>query len=508
MKLKTDQIQWTQKGVEDYEWPLNRLEGKALYESLFKAIVRYGRSLESEEAKTVLKILSTEICLIVHAVCLSEKIFHHQKDKISPSDIPDRHLFWSAACNQDYSILSDFSFYAFERGLQTSSAWKKYLRPIKYWGVKGFKRGNLKTLDSDQDIACIAYSPLAVDHQKNIQKPVTLLSYDEWFYPPESKAQPYNDLKIVDALTEVTDQQGFNISESAKDFLYHIIARNAGWVQFYMKRLDHLKIPQQLWLTSMGNSYGRLLAAKVLEKEGKVVVHDHAQGGNFSNDYHVGFNEFQLASEFITFTAHQADYYQRIVSDVTIDNAVKVKSFTKSDQVFLMPDHPVQIKDKEKRKKTILYPCPLINRDVSGAVPLMGGAEIIDWQARLFTALNEAGYQIHFKPHPLTKQHFPDYEAVFDLITIEKPFEQAMADAEHMLFDWTLTTTFGNALFSDRPITVIDFGVARYDSQEKHILSDRCHWIEGTIDEENRSQTNWKDLISCIDNPKAYDGTK
>lgn len=504
----SEDIRWNSSGVDNFFWPLNRLSSKKLYETLLLRYVALARKNKNEDSGDFL-IIVLNFFSLVNSVLSAENFQNAlRKNNLKPV-FPEKHVLWKAAYAGDYTNLPPMFTGDIDKGLgppvSIVSSVKRRLRPWKdnTSPLKGFKRSHLGLYNPDRDIACTSYCSVARHMQKQTGKPVHLIALDEWFYPSSSARDvlPVHNFSLIDDILQdvrqVAAEFDITVSEASFAYMRHWLAYNMGWVKFYRRRIETLNIPvpRTLWAGSLGNVFNRMLAQFVREKGGFVQVHDHGEGGSYSQDLFLPFRELNQASRFVTFSDHQASQYRNNASTILIGNdKPEIMAIQPEDHIFKRWHKPFP----RSKGKIVLYPCPLINLDVMGAVPLASAMEAIDWQARLFDHLNKAGFTVWFKPHPLTFHPFPDYGKVFNVIKKDEAFESVMDQADHILFDWTLTTTFGNAFKTDKPITVLDFDLARYSEDEKVMLGQRCTLVKGWFDADNRMQTDWNQLIRAL----------
>ena len=92
------------------------------------------------------------------------------------------------------------------------------------------------------------------------------------------------------------------------------------------------------------------------------------------------------------------------------------------------------------------------------AIAQMADALYWDFQIRIVEELQKLDVDLLCKPHP-EGQFFGKRNPVESLAsTSYKPFEQHLDDADVFVFDAPTSTTFGEALCTDRPVVLIDRG--------------------------------------------------
>jgi len=124
----------------------------------------------------------------------------------------------------------------------------------------------------------------------------------------------------------------------------------------------------------------------------------------------------------------------------------------------------------------------------------------VDWQARLLGKLTKWGYQVLHKPHPGGTARPPiGFVEKFGVRMLGGRFEDVMSRADLYLFDFALTSTFGPALSSAKPMVLIDFGMAPWIEEARKMLERRCAIVRGWFDEANRAHVHWDELRDAIE---------
>jgi hypothetical protein len=124
---------------------------------------------------------------------------------------------------------------------------------------------------------------------------------------------------------------------------------------------------------------------------------------------------------------------------------------------------------------------------------------LLDWHARLLCKLQQSGYAVTLKAHPDSLFSPPDFFRRGVPAHVEPlRFEQVADEADLFLFDNPLSTTFGHALKSTKPVVLIDFGLTKFTERGRQLLERRCAIIEGQTDASDRWRTDWSDLNDAI----------
>jgi len=131
--------------------------------------------------------------------------------------------------------------------------------------------------------------------------------------------------------------------------------------------------------------------------------------------------------------------------------------------------------------------------------PLLPTPVAADWHARLISNVRGWGYEMLLKPHP--GSHYPIPPAFTEELgarLLTERFERVLADADAVMFDSPMSTTFGVALASEKPVILIDLGRAIFRPEARALLEKRCRIVKAWFDETNRLQIDWDELRRAI----------
>ena len=122
----------------------------------------------------------------------------------------------------------------------------------------------------------------------------------------------------------------------------------------------------------------------------------------------------------------------------------------------------------------------------------------LDWQHRILGMLGALPIELVHKPHPggLFTGRPPglDHFARVD----DRLFEQAMRDADCLVFDIAASTTFSIALSSDRRIVLLDFGCMRFSEEVWPMIKARCRVVPVLCDDRNRATVDADALEAAV----------
>jgi hypothetical protein len=122
----------------------------------------------------------------------------------------------------------------------------------------------------------------------------------------------------------------------------------------------------------------------------------------------------------------------------------------------------------------------------------------LDWQLRMAEMLLDMPIDLLCKPHPegiLKGQPQP----VAEIAPVSyKPFESHLEWTDVFVFDRAESTTFWEAVCTDRPIVYLDAGLTEFIPQVRPLIENRCRCVMATFDERNRPVVDPEELSDAI----------
>lgn len=110
----------------------------------------------------------------------------------------------------------------------------------------------------------------------------------------------------------------------------------------------------------------------------------------------------------------------------------------------------------------------------------------LELECRLLERLKSMGMRTIYKTHPDRAREAQDvFEALADEV-ITEPFEQVIDSADAYLFATTITSTFGLAMCTRRPVIVLDVEGKRWNPRFREIIARRCRLVPSGLDDNNR----------------------
>jgi hypothetical protein len=260
-------------------------------------------------------------------------------------------------------------------------------------------------------------------------------------------------------------------------------------------------LPHQLWIGAGSRPLTRLLSHAVRSNGGEVTGHDHATGHGHIQSELKDLVDFWTCDTFVTFTQEsRRTLIETARTDLILNGRVPNIAFPtqgpKPSSSFkrTSEDQPL------RPTKHIMYISSVyrLDRVVYMARPF--STTLLDWQARLLCNLRQSGYAVTLKAHPESLFSPPEFFRTGVPAHVEAlRFEQVADQADLFLFDNPLSTTFGHALKSSKPVVLIDFGLTKFTDRGRQHLERRCAIVEGRTDScDRRWRIDWADLHEAI----------
>jgi hypothetical protein len=318
-------LKYSRNGIQEFFWPINNNDTQKVIRDVIHETVIFFRSLSHDQSREtiLLKVANSYFlkkALSVYYIKASEKEFlrksHHDVsvDFLSQKDnlLSENQYLENLRTGLRREVQSNPRFYGLViDGLKTV---------IKN---DGFTRRNIKYIPNySGKIICTGGGDAAQRYLKDTQQKAFLVKIGD-FYPFQIKDSAiYKNIKSIRYKASYIEYIDFirvffrsnNIDLSTREFedlinwLDHFLAYTIEY--FHMLEAPSNKIPKILWTSSAGILWNRLLAIKVRENGGEVLVFDHANGANINSNTFMPFVECQDLDTFVTFSSVQKKYFE------------------------------------------------------------------------------------------------------------------------------------------------------------------------------------------------------
>ena len=525
--LDIQRMEWDEQGVGGFVWPLSRTEVWAMREAFLPQLVVAARGANGvqDEAAELLSIVlvyfavEAMMAYQAHALCRRFSDLGHRLI------VPPEWRLTSAIVEGRPPQLPAFSTLLRNgpprgrlphgwpfRGLAARA--RAFLRwnglsPRRLW--QAMNRGS--------HILSLSTKDWVNQYASTVSDTVKLTILSDWFAPlePYPAADDHRssdgDRTIETALKAV--QAGFlagnetlpnALAEYLRGYLAELMAL-AG--RHFRSLLDHPnRLPRGLWTASAGCIWTRMLRHATRRFGGHVTGFAHGAGGGSPWKHgDVVLVELESCDVFVTYNERQAQALkEELRPEVHIlpeapDIIGLYERLPKATSPGSASRPPASSsRSRSSSIRTLMYPSTLYVGERLHLVPLLPDLVAVDWQARLLSQLRRLDYQVVQKPHPLSPTiHAPlRFRDQFGIQVETRLFEEVMESADALIFDYPLTTTFGAALGSSKPIVLIDLGLLPWRPGVREMVARRCRIVPAWFDEENRVQVDWEDLRSAI----------
>ena len=251
-----------------------------------------------------------------------------------------------------------------------------------------------------------------------------------------------------------------------------------------LRRFDGL--PETLWSGTGGAYASRALGLEVIRRDGKVMRFDHGgASGLIDNLESMAIIEFAVSTDFVTATRSIADALTAMCAPGLPPPlpATRITGHT-SDPTFR--GIPTSRNGKPGRRLRVVY-APTVLLGFRQLYPcLLPDVVYLDWQLRLVEQLLQLPVDLICRPHPeglLGDRHHPLAEIT---PTRTEPFEALIDEADVFIFDYAPSTTFWEAICTDRRVVLIDVGIARFTRFAQPLIDARCRVVSAVWDAGNR----------------------
>lgn len=258
------------------------------------------------------------------------------------------------------------------------------------------------------------------------------------------------------------------------------------------------RLPDTIWAGTGGSWPGRALAIEVLRRGGAVRRFDHG-GGVGLNDLSALWvaAELCVSSAFTSPTPALAD---RVSASNMRDYWPLDSSFALSggggDPLHRSASRIRRTPNTDGRRVTYT-PVSLLGYS-QRMPPRLPDLVNLDWQMRFAELLSGLPIDLTCRPHPVGLfSNRPNPLA--DIVPLSpRVFEDLIADTDVFVFDYIQSTTFYEALCTDRPIVLIDFGLPVYTGDMRAQLEARCRIVPAQFDDRNRPHVDADQLADAI----------
>ena len=152
----------------------------------------------------------------------------------------------------------------------------------------------------------------------------------------------------------------------------------------------------------------------------------------------------------------------------------------------------------EPARRRVIYAPTILRGARQFLPPLLPDVIYLDWQLRLVEMVQAMPLDLRCKPHPEGLLRGQPHPLGAVAATSAAPFESHIAEADVFLFDYGQSTTFAEALCTDRPIVFIDLGNPAFSDAARAMIERRCRVIQARFDHRNRPHIEPDELEEAL----------
>jgi hypothetical protein len=489
--------------AQDMLWPVSLNEIGLVRDRCTKLLVELCRARAGDgDTANLLNAFSpyiiVDVTSVFQAVALALRGSRELRKKVGA--MPGR--LWPAAIAGCTPLPPDI-LQTLRAGWASPGLLRDVAHTARSWLRRDVPRYQMPVLtDFADDIVCFTRAGLMLDHLRKVDQKSVYMDPHVWF-PPLTGTEPLQ--AAPDWLAPAIDSMVRQAFAAAGMALPH-------WLEGYFPqwigaavaacqyRLDSLRkrsslLPKQLWTGSAGKAWARLLRMAVMEAGGTVTGHDHGGGSGHCMEPYKALRDWEFCSEFVFYSEKQKDsFVSSFRADFYVPQALPKMSVCKSTESASV----TRRSERQARIRRVLYASGLSDGEHLHLAPLMTTDVMIDWQARLISALCDGGWDVHWKPHPDAVRPSEQMIGHAGFKTLQGKFENALEAVDAILIDTCRTSAFPLAIASGLPIVLVNFPMYELRDYARSLLELRGVVVDGWFDGGNRAQIDFAHLHDAI----------
>jgi hypothetical protein len=239
-----------------------------------------------------------------------------------------------------------------------------------------------------------------------------------------------------------------------------------------------------LLVTGLGNSIHRLFSVAWRYSGGKVIGFTH--GNSFYRNYFIGnYIYLSLVDQYVTASAESAKSMQDASKDFTVNIERGEAIYTKQNHYRALFGELQKLPHDKKINKVMLVGFPMASFYYK-YIPAGYAYAHLELEIQLLRLLKSAGYQTIYKPHPFTANDTTSLLNEYADEIQNGSFEDVYHLANCILFGEFMSTTFGFAMLTNKPMVLVNVEGHIISKEAFELLKKRCcvvsaEEIEGVI---------------------------
>lgn len=303
------------------------------------------------------------------------------------------------------------------------------------------------------------------------------------------------------ALAEVlahADGLGEPFTSRLRDLLLPIVQEGLAKAAADLQALAAMPaLPNKLWSGSGGQYPSRALGMEVRRRGGYVTRFSHSWVAGLTEVVEpTVFDELTVSDCFVLET-------QPLAANLAATEALSLTGsynrpvITGSVGCPWLRDLSL-VSDRRPTRRTVLYAPTILKGFRQFLPPLLPDTVHLDWQFRLVETMLKWPIDLLCKPHPGGWLRGQVHPLAAIAPTRTEPFEEVMGEADVFVFDYAQSTTFYEALCTDRPIVYIDMGNPLFSRSVLQMIRRRCRVLRARFDERNVPHIDEAELKEAV----------
>ncbi len=333
---------------------------------------------------------------------------------------------------------------------------------------------------------------------------------DDWLQRPKRRTDGLDDearAALAEMFHEAFRAGNEPLENATAAWLSRAAGLGAGWARHQMRVLrSHGGLPRRFWSGTLGSPSNRAFVWVVRERGGTVTGFDHGMGSGLWDTPIQTMLEFDFLDRFVTFAEGMAAGLRNNSHPAWSLGAAMLEVVAINEASVL--ETRVAPQETRQRVNRILYVPTVYAGEAVHILPGLSDLQMVDWQARLLSALRDRGYEVSIKPHP--ESRYPVPPELVDMVegrVVTQRFEQINLKDTILLFDYPQTTALAHAALSACSIVIIDFERLHIRPEACAVIDGRCVRVPAGIDGEGRVRVDWDVLdAACAEAGARRDG--
>jgi hypothetical protein len=259
----------------------------------------------------------------------------------------------------------------------------------------------------------------------------------------------------------------------------------------------------ELSVTAAGNPIRKIFATALRREGTKVYVLHHGDCPGVERYPHAHRNDGSLCDYFVCPTPQVTKNFELNYSGSLISERTGTRYICSRGDQFKTMRTNYRRASSSGRIRTVM----LIGYGMNHTRYLDGAGYFsyfqLDLQYRVARLIKESEFKLIYKVHPDRVNEVGTLFAEYSDSVETRPFEEVWDEADSYVFTHPGTTVFGHAVFSDKPILLVDLCNNNWNLDGYRLLKKRCHMVSSEYDCDNRIIFDETELMDKLQNPLA-----